>query len=128
MVNDGYEIQPNTLVFFNAWAIGRDPECWKNPEDFIPERFCSSSVTNEDIDIDYKSVEFEMIPFGGGRRGCPGISLGVATVELALANLLYAFDWELPFGMVKQDIDTNTLPGLTTHKKNPLCLVAKLYH
>lgn len=109
-------------------AIGRDPECWKNPEDFNPERFCSSVISNNiDIDIDYKSVEFEMVPFGGGRRGCPGISLGVATVELALANLLYAFDWELPFGMVKEDIDTNTLPGLTMHKKNPLCLVAELY-
>ncbi|XP_018631593.1 5-OH-xanthotoxin synthase-like [Nicotiana tomentosiformis] len=71
---DGYEIQPNTLFFFNAWATGSNPECWKNPEDFIPDRFCST-VTNEDIDIDYKSVEFEMVPFGGGRRGCPGISI-----------------------------------------------------
>ncbi|XP_060196859.1 5-OH-xanthotoxin synthase-like [Lycium barbarum] len=121
---DGYEIKPNTLVFFNAWAIGRDLECWENPDDFIPERFCD--VKNDDI-IDYKSVEFEMIPFGGGRRGCPGSSLGVATVELALANLLYAFDWELPSGMVKEDIDTDTLPGLTMHKKNPLCLVAKVH-
>ncbi|MCD7452791.1 hypothetical protein HAX54_018144 [Datura stramonium] len=123
-VIDGYDIKPNTLVFINAWAIGRDPDCWENPDEFIPERFVD--VTNNDI-IDYNSGEFEMIPFGGGRRGCPGVSLGVATVELALANLLYAFNWELPFGMVKEDIDTDTLPGITMHKKNPLCLVAKVY-
>ncbi|XP_004228400.1 6,7,8-trihydroxycoumarin synthase isoform X2 [Solanum lycopersicum] len=121
---DGYEIKQNTPVSINAWAIGRDPECWENPDEFIPERFCD--VNNNGI-VDYKSGEFEMIPFGGGRRGCPGISLGVATVELALANLLYAFDWELPYGMVKEDIDIDTLPGMTMHKKNPLCLVAKKY-
>uniref|UniRef100_M1CJK1 Cytochrome P450 n=1 Tax=Solanum tuberosum TaxID=4113 RepID=M1CJK1_SOLTU len=122
---DGYEIKQNTPISINAWAIGRDPECWENPDEFIPERFCN--VNNKDI-IDYKSGEFEMIPFGGGRRGCPGISLGVATVELALANLLYAFDWELSYGMVKEDIDIDTLPGMTMHKKNPLCLVAKAYY
>lgn len=122
---DGYEIKQNTPVSINAWAIGRDPECWVNPDEFIPDRFCN---LNNNDSIDYKSGEFEMIPFGGGRRGCPGISLGVATVELALANLLYAFDWELPYGMVKEDIDINTLPGMTMHKKNPLCLVAKTYY
>lgn len=122
---DNYEIKPNTLIFTNAWAIGRDPECWENPDEFILERFCD--VNNDDI-INYKSGEFEMIPFGGGRRGCPGISLGVATVELALANLLYAFDWELPDGVVKEDIDIDPLPGITMHKMVPLCLVAKAYY
>ncbi|EOY14957.1 Cytochrome P450, putative [Theobroma cacao] len=114
----GYEIPAKTLVYVNAWAIGRDPEAWENPEEFYPERFIGSS-------IDYKGLDFELIPFGAGRRGCPGIHMGVVTVELALANLLYKFDWEMPTGMNKEDLDFDVIPGITTHKKNALCLVAK---
>ncbi|XP_075085352.1 6,7,8-trihydroxycoumarin synthase [Nicotiana tabacum] len=117
---EGYEIRPGTIVHVNAWAIARDPEIWENPEEFIPERFLNSN-------IDYKGKDFELIPFGAGRRGCPGIALGVASMELALSNLLYAFDWELPFGMKKEDIDTNARPGITMHKKNELYLIPKNY-
>ncbi|WMV48388.1 hypothetical protein MTR67_041773 [Solanum verrucosum] len=113
---DGYEIKPTTIIYVNAWAIARDPEIWENPEEFIPERFLNS-------DIDFKGQNFELIPFGAGRRGCPAMALGVANVELVLSNLLYAFDWELPCGMKREDIDTDVLPGLTMHKKKPLCLV-----
>ncbi|KAK8991912.1 hypothetical protein V6N11_044809 [Hibiscus sabdariffa] len=90
----GYEIPAKTLVFVNAWAIGRDPGVWENPQEFRPERFIGSS-------IDYKGLHFELIPFGAGRRICPGMRMGVATVELALANLLYKFDWEMPTGMTE---------------------------
>lgn len=114
-VIQGFEIQPKTLVYINAWAIGRDPEAWDNPEEFLPERFLDSR-------IDFKGQDFELIPFGAGRRGCPGITMGVATTELALANLLYSFDWELPDGMNKEDIDMESKPGLTMHKKIDLCL------
>ncbi|KAL6955858.1 hypothetical protein U1Q18_048679, partial [Sarracenia purpurea var. burkii] len=103
-VIDGYEIQSKTLVYVNAWAIARDPEAWKNPEEFSLEKFL------ENDNIDFKGKDFQLIPFGAGRRGCPGINLGVATVELALANLLYAFDWELPVGMKKEDVDTDARP------------------
>ncbi|XP_060181473.1 cytochrome P450 71A1-like [Lycium barbarum] len=85
----------------------------------MPERFLNSR-------IDFKGQDFELIPFGAGRRGCPGIALGIATVELILSNLLYAFDWELPLGMKIEDIDTDILPGITVHKKNDLCLVPKV--
>lgn len=78
-------------------------------------------------DIDFKGEDFELISFGAGRRGCPGIALGVASMELALSNLLYAFDWELPCGMKKEDIDTNVKPGITMHKKNDLCLIPIKY-
>ncbi|WMV48418.1 hypothetical protein MTR67_041803 [Solanum verrucosum] len=117
---EGYEIQAGTIVHVNSWAIARDPEIWGNPEEFIPERFLNS-------DIDYKGQNYELIPFGAGRRGCPGMTLGVASMELALSNLLYAFDWELPHGMKKEDIDTNVRPGITMHKKNELCLIPKSY-
>jgi len=51
----------------------------------------------------------------------------VLLTEITLANLLYSFDWELPAGMNKEDIDTDVIPGITMHKKNPLCLVAKKF-
>ncbi|KAK8527646.1 hypothetical protein V6N12_054851 [Hibiscus sabdariffa] len=114
----GYEVPAKSLVHVNAWAIGRDPEVWENPEEFCPERFIGSS-------IDYKGQHFELIPFGAGRRICPGMRMGVATVELALANLLYKFDWEMPPGMNEDDLDFDALPGIATHKKNDLILVAK---
>ncbi|KAJ9559979.1 hypothetical protein OSB04_005139 [Centaurea solstitialis] len=114
----GYEIPKGTLVYVNAWAVGRDPKCWENPEEFDPERFVGSS-------IDYKGTDFELIPFGSGRRGCPGMLLGATTVELILSNLVYSFDWELPDGM--EEIDTLTTPGTVTHKKTALRLMAKVY-
>ncbi|KAJ7966838.1 Cytochrome P450 [Quillaja saponaria] len=114
----GYIIEPKTLVFINAWAIGRDTEAWENPEEFNPQRFLSSF-------IDFKGQDFELIPFCAGRRSCPGIHMGALNVELPLTNLLYTFDWELPHGMKREDIDTDIKPGITTHKKNELCLMAK---
>ncbi|PIN08168.1 Cytochrome P450 CYP2 subfamily [Handroanthus impetiginosus] len=117
---EGYLIPARTLVYINAWAIARDPEYWERPEEFVPERFLNTSV-------DIIGQDFQVIPFGGGRRRCPGIWMGLATVELAVANLLYSFDWEMPYGMKKEDIDTQVLPGLTMHKKNPLFLVPKKY-
>ncbi|CAI9090023.1 OLC1v1024706C1 [Oldenlandia corymbosa var. corymbosa] len=116
----GYDIEANTMVFINEWAISRDPESWINSEDFVPERFLNSN-------IDIRGNDFEVIPFGSGRRGCPGSSLGLLIVKVTLFNLLYSFDWELPHGMRIEDIDSDTLPGLIMHKKNPLCLVPKRY-
>ncbi|KAF2284264.1 hypothetical protein GH714_020135 [Hevea brasiliensis] len=115
---DGFQIPPKTVVHVNVWAIGRDPEVWENPEEFCPERFINKS-------IDLKGQNFELIPFGAGRRVCPGMVMGLTTVELALANLLYIFDWELPIGMSNEDLDMEVQPGLTMHKKNALRLMAR---
>lgn len=97
-----------------------DPECWENPDEFLAERFLGSA-------IDFKGQDFEVIPFGEGRRGCPGIHLGAVTVELAAANLVYSFEWELPDGMRREDIDTDALPGLTVHMKNGIVLRPKVW-
>ncbi|XP_057802391.1 6,7,8-trihydroxycoumarin synthase-like [Salvia miltiorrhiza] len=118
---EGYEIQPNTVVFVNVWAVARDPKYWENPDEFMPERFLNSNIH------DITGQDFRAIPFGSGRRICPGMSMGLANVELTVASLLYNFDWEMPEGIKAQDIDTDTVPGITMHKKNPLILVARDY-
>ncbi|KAJ4901105.1 Cytochrome P450 71B19 [Raphanus sativus] len=112
----GYDIPPKRRILINAWAIARDPNIWKNPEEFIPERFIDSPV-------DYRGQHFELIPFGSGRRMCPGMAMGIATVELGLLNLLYFFDWKLPDGMTERDIDVEEGGTLTIVKKVPLKLV-----
>ncbi|MED6170198.1 hypothetical protein PIB30_028583 [Stylosanthes scabra] len=115
---NGYEIPSKTIVYVNVWAIHRDHESWKDPYEFYPERFLDS-------DVDFLGQDFELIPFGAGRRICPGMHMALASLDLILANLLHSFDWELPEGIKKEDIDTQVLPGITLLKKNPLYLIAK---
>ncbi|XP_059633657.1 cytochrome P450 71B37-like [Cornus florida] len=113
---NGYDIYPKTLVHVNVWAIGRDPNIWNEPEEFFPERFIDSSV-------DFKGQHFEFLPFGAGRRGCPGMQMGTSMLEIAVANLLYHFNWELPNGMNVEDMNMEESPGQTIHRKCPLKLV-----
>lgn len=115
---EGYNIPAKTRVFINVWAIGRDPESWKNPETFDPERFVGST-------IDFKGQDFELLPFGAGRRGCPGITFGAVTVELALAQLLHSFDWKLPPGVEAKDLDLTEAFGISMPKTSDLIVVAK---
>ncbi|KAF6137758.1 hypothetical protein GIB67_040466 [Kingdonia uniflora] len=118
---NGYDIYPKTRVVVNIWAIGRNPEYWDNPEEFLPERFLNSCV-------DYKGQHFELLPFGAGRRGCPAITTGIANLMLTLANLLYCFNWELPNGMKREDINMDESVGQTVHKKVPLHLIPIKYN
>ncbi|KAK3017882.1 hypothetical protein RJ639_004686, partial [Escallonia herrerae] len=93
-----YKIPQKARVIINLWAIGRDPPHWPDADCFRPERFDGSS-------IDYKGTNFQYIPFGAGRRMCPGIAFGTANVELQLAQLLYHFDWKLPHGMKSEELN-----------------------
>lgn len=115
---NGYGIPIKTRLIVNLWSIMRDPNFWDDPEEFKPERFSGSS-------LDFKGKNFEYMPFSSGRRSCPGSLFGMATVELALASLLYGYDWELPEEVKKEEVDMGEAPGLALHKKVALHLVAK---
>ncbi|XP_059655126.1 cytochrome P450 736A117-like [Cornus florida] len=113
----GYDIAAGTQVFINASAIGRDPSLWEDTNEFLPERFLNTS-------IDYKGQDFQLIPFGSGRRGCPGTLFAMTLNELAVAKLVLKFDFALPNGTRGLDLDMTEVPGITIQKKHPLLVVA----
>ncbi|CAN1329201.1 Desmethyl-deoxy-podophyllotoxin synthase [Linum perenne] len=115
-LENGYEIPAKTKVIVNAWAISRDPRYWKEPEKFYPERFADCST-------DYKGKDFQFIPFGAGRRICPGMSFAMVFVKLTLANLFFHFNWSLPADMEPAKLDMTEAFGMSLGRKQPLCLI-----
>ncbi|XP_023640606.1 cytochrome P450 76C4-like [Capsella rubella] len=109
----GFMVPKDAQVLVNVWAIGRDPNVWENTTRFEPERFLGK-------EIDVKGKDYELTPFGAGRRICPGLPLAVKIVSLMLASLLYSFDWKLTNGVVSEDLDMDETFGITLHKTKPL--------
>uniref|UniRef100_A0A8R7TZZ8 Uncharacterized protein n=2 Tax=Triticum urartu TaxID=4572 RepID=A0A8R7TZZ8_TRIUA len=116
----GYHIPKGTKIHLNAFAISWDPRYWYNPEAFNPERF-------ENSNVDFKGTNFEFTPFGAGRRQCPAILFGTSAVEIALANLLYHFEWVLPDGENSHLLDMSETFGMGVRKKVELHLRATPY-
>lgn len=117
----GYEFPAKTKVLINEWAIGRDPESWVEGESFKPERFLHVHGSKS---LDFKGFDFEFIPFGAGRRICPGISFATPMLELALSQLLYHFDWQLPGGIKPDELDMTENFGITCRRKHDLYVIA----
>ncbi|KAM1098510.1 hypothetical protein ACFX13_016089 [Malus domestica] len=114
---DGYHIPKKSTIFVNIWTIGRDPSVWSdNVEEFYPERF-------NDSDVDLKGHDFQLLPFGSGRRGCPAMQLGLTTVRLALANLVHCFNFDLPSGLLPNELDMTETFGLSLSKTKHLLVV-----
>ncbi|KAF6173718.1 hypothetical protein GIB67_032436 [Kingdonia uniflora] len=112
----GYHISKKSRIIVNTYAIGRDPSVWKDAEEFIPERFIGTNT-------DMRGNDFKFLPFGSGRRGCPGMQLGLVTIRLVVAQLVHCFDWELADGMSPKDLDMDEDFGLTMPRANHLNVI-----
>ncbi|KAI4368649.1 hypothetical protein MLD38_017184 [Melastoma candidum] len=113
-VVDGYYIPKDTKLSVNIWAIGRDPEVWEDPLEFIPERF----LTEKYKMMDPRGNDFELLPFGSGRRMCAGTRMGILVSEYIPGSLVHMFDWKLPDGTHELNMDETF--GLALQKTVPL--------
>ncbi|XP_041992634.1 premnaspirodiene oxygenase-like [Salvia splendens] len=120
-VINGYTIPAGEKVLVNIWAMHRDPRYWEDPEMFKPERF-------ENQSLDFVGGDYHFLPFGAGKRMCPGMTFGLATIEFALSHLLYNFDWKLPEGLRGEDLDMTENVGLTVVRKQNLFVVVTPYN
>lgn len=109
----GYDIPKGSNVHVNVWAVARDPAVWKNPTEFRPERFLEE-------DVDMKGHDYRLLPFGAGRRVCPGAQLGINLVTSMLGHLLHHFNWAPANGLRPEEIDMGENPGLVTYMRTPL--------
>ncbi|OMO94044.1 Cytochrome P450 [Corchorus capsularis] len=111
----GYHIPKHCIVYVNVWGMARDPKVWDNPLEFKPERFLGSTV-------DVKGQDFNLLPFGAGRRSCVGWPLAHRIVHYYLAALLHAFEWESPPEILN---DMHERIGLTIQKDKSLLSTPK---
>ncbi|KOM24635.1 hypothetical protein LR48_Vigan2377s000100 [Vigna angularis] len=111
-----FMVPRSAQILINAWAMGRDSRIWTNPNEFRPERFFESN-------IDFKGKDFELIPFGAGRRICPGLPLAFRTIHIVLASLLCNYDWKLKDGEKYEKMDMQEKSGLISHKAQPLLII-----
>lgn len=115
----GYDIPKGTLGMVSGWTISRDAKLWDKPEEFRPERFLGKEM------VDVRAGQhFELLPFGSGRRMCPGNALGFKLIQMSMANMLHGFTWELGNGMKKEELNMEELDGLSSPKKIRLVAVS----
>ncbi|KAL2471591.1 Cytochrome [Abeliophyllum distichum] len=104
----GYHVPAGTMLLVNLWAIHNDPKIWEEPRKFSPERFQGLEGTRDG---------FKLMPFGSGRRGCPGESLAWRMIGLGLGSIFQCFDWEK---ICKDMVDMTEGAGLSMPKAEPL--------
>ncbi|XP_007020074.2 PREDICTED: licodione synthase [Theobroma cacao] len=111
----GYTIPADSLLFVNIWAIGRDPNVWADPLKFQPERFLTSNEgDNNSGPIDVRGLHYQLLPFGAGRRRCPGTSLAMQALPTTLAAMIQCFHWKpAATSKIGDGVDMSERPGLT---------------
>ncbi|PHT32928.1 hypothetical protein CQW23_29265 [Capsicum baccatum] len=108
----GYHIPKGTRLWVNTMKLHRDPMIWSNPDTFDPERFLTSQAG-----VDVRGHHYEFIPFGSGRRSCPGITYATQVTHLAIAHLLQGFDFSTPSD---EPLDMKEGLGVTMRKADPI--------
>ncbi|KAI3454727.1 hypothetical protein Pfo_011390 [Paulownia fortunei] len=119
---NGYFIPKGSTLLVNVWAIAHDPDLWSDPIEFQPERFLTGG---ERPNADVRGNDFEVIPFGAGRRICAGMSLGIRMVQLLTATLIHSFDFDLANGQLAQTLNMEEAYGLTLQRAEPLMVHPK---
>ena len=114
----GYLIPKGTRLYVNTWAIGHDPEVWEDPHLFLPDRFLRQEGTDH---VEVNGNHFQLLPFGSGRRMCPGMGFGMSIVQLTLSTLVHSLEWELPPG--QDSVDMSETLGLICHRVHPLLVL-----
>ncbi|KAK1412894.1 hypothetical protein QVD17_34482 [Tagetes erecta] len=112
----GYHIPANTTILINAWSLGRDSTHWENPLEFNPERF-------ERKQLDVRGQHFNLLPFGTGKRMCPGASLGLLTIHVTLGTMIQCFEWKAGENGNLSSVDMEEGVGFTLPRANPLVCV-----
>ncbi|KAK7336615.1 hypothetical protein VNO77_17161 [Canavalia gladiata] len=116
----GYDIPAKTRLFVNIWAIGRDPNHWENPLEFRPERFMGEEG-NGQSQLDIRGQHYHLIPFGSGRRGCPGTSLALQVLHVNLGAIIQCFEWKVDGGNTTVDMEEKS--GITLPRAHPIVCV-----
>lgn len=118
---EGYHIPAKTRLLVNVWAISRDPKYWEHPLEFQPERFLTEEG-NLKGQFDVRGQHYYFLPFGSGRRGCPGISLALQVVQTSLAAMVQCFQWKVD-GKGNGRTDMEEGKGATLPRAHPLVCV-----
>ncbi|PIA38175.1 hypothetical protein AQUCO_02800079v1 [Aquilegia coerulea] len=116
-----YDIPKNTKLLVNVWIIGRDAKHWEHPLEFCPNRFIieEGSLKSQ---LDVRGHQYQLLPFGSGKRGCPGISLALRSVQTTLANIIQCFELRVASGN-GATVDMSEAPGLLLTRAHPLIFV-----
>jgi len=114
---NGFDVPPNTAVAINLYAIMRDPDSWDHPNEFLPERFLQEDLS------DGNRMKFNFVPFGGGRRGCPGTALAFILISTAVAAMVQCFDWKIGEDGKGEKVNMQSGSGLSLRMVHPLICV-----
>ncbi|CAF1932233.1 unnamed protein product [Brassica napus] len=111
----GFYIPEKTRLVVNVYDIMRDPDLWVDPLKFMPERFLASSKSGQEDERKEKVLKY--LPFGSGRRGCPGSALGYMVVGTVIGVIVHGFEWRIDGDKVNME---EVMEGVILTMAHPL--------